>query len=103
MKPQTPDQAAARFCPFTFGDQRGASTCLAGRCMAWRIVHERVEREDHSGARDVMNKHALDTRRHVSRKGPQGSSGILILEEVGVCARLNPSPAWAGYDAQDSH
>lgn len=42
MKPQTQDQAAARICPFTFGDARGASKCMAGFCMAWRVVHPAV-------------------------------------------------------------
>lgn len=92
MKPQTPDKAASRYCPFTFSDQRAASTCLAGRCMAWHIVHEKVQREDHSGARDVINDYGLQTNRIPRREGGPMSSGFWILDEVGICLRLTQAP-----------
>ena len=33
----TVNEAVKRFCPFTFGGGSGASKCLAGLCMAWRV------------------------------------------------------------------
>lgn len=88
MKPQTKAQAEKRVCPFTFGGRQPADMCSTTACMAWETVHEEIRREDHSGAGYVMNDHALKTGRHVRREGPQGSLGFLILDEVGVCARL---------------
>jgi hypothetical protein len=93
MKPQTQDEAASRFCPFTFGDQRGASTCLAGRCMAWRVVHAQHRREDHSGAREHLMEQGVKTGRTARREGGPMSSGFWVLDEVGVCARLDQTSA----------
>lgn len=90
MKPVTPNEAAGKLCPFTFNGHRAADKCVAGMCMAWRVVHPRDEREDHSGAGQFMASEGVRTKRLVRREGPQGSMGRLVLDEVGVCARLEP-------------
>lgn len=93
MKPVTPNQAASRFCPFTFGDERGASKCLAGLCMAWRVVHVEHRREDHSGAREHLMSEGVKTGRSARREGGPMSSGFWVLDEAGVCARLDQPTA----------
>lgn len=88
MKPLTHNDAAVRVCPFTLNGAQGWNYCVVDNCMAWTIVHEEVRREDHSGARDVVTKYALETKRIMRREGGPGSSGFLVLDAVGVCARL---------------
>lgn len=75
-------------CPFQPG---GFLACRGKECMAWRVVNNRIEREDHSGAKVLMYAQAANRHQIVKRTGPPGSLGILILEEQGVCARLYPS------------
>lgn len=89
MKPITADEAAKRFCPYTFNGHRPADKCIAGLCMAWRVVHERASREDHSGGRDHMVSEGSKTRRIPRREGGPMSSGLWVLDAVGVCARLD--------------
>lgn len=88
MKPITPANAMSRFCPFTFGEKGGASTCVSGRCMAWKVVHPEWRREDHSGAREMMLSEGVKTGRIARREGGPMSSGFWVLDEVGVCQRL---------------
>lgn len=87
-RPVLVSEAKKRFCPFLLAAPDGPQFCAVGKCMAWRVVHDRIEREDHSGARNVLNDYALATGRHVRREGPPGSMGRLILDEAGLCMRL---------------
>lgn len=61
--------------------------CITKDCMHWVVDHPRCEREDHSGALEMMNNFAYDTKRIVKREGPHGCMGILYLEETGHCGR----------------
>lgn len=88
MKPATEKEVLSRYCPFTFGVQGGASKCIAGLCMAWRVVHCAHRREDHSGAREMLMNEGQKTGRLARREGGPMSSGFWVLDEVGVCARL---------------
>ena len=62
--------------------------CTEKKCRAWGIIHPRIEREDHSGSALVMAKEAMERGQNVKRERPIGSTGILILEEVGDCRIL---------------
>lgn len=88
MKPQTTQEACKRFCPFTFDGGSGASTCVTNHCMAWRVVHPEVRREDHSGNRERVVQWGQETTRVPRREGGPMSSGLWVLDEVGVCSRL---------------
>ena len=90
MKPKTCEDAAQCYCPFTFEGEQ-AQYCRVAMCMAWRVVHPKESREDHSGGRDIINDRALKTGRIMRREGPPMSGGKWILDEVGVCARLEPA------------
>ena len=88
MSPVTPANAMNRLCPFSFGEKGGASTCVAGRCMAWNVVHPEWKREDHSGAREHLMSEGVKTGRVARREGGPMSSGFWVLDEVGTCQRL---------------
>lgn len=85
MKPITVEQAQSKLCPFKFGQNVSSLRCIANQCMAWNVVHEKVERENHSNASNIMIEHAMKTGRVMKYSGPQGSQGKLYLEEVGTC------------------
>lgn len=93
MKPLTKDDAQTRLCPFTFGGALGADRCCTHGCMAWRVVHEAVRRENHSGAYGHLADLAVKSGRLVRREGPNNSTGFVVLDEVGVCARLEDKAA----------
>lgn len=65
--------------------QGEASRCIGSACMAWRELHPRETREDHSGAGAFMAKIACDIRRTVRREGGPGSLGHLIIDATGFC------------------
>jgi hypothetical protein len=84
MKLMTEPEAKEKICPdlVTF-------KCMLGRCMAWNIVENRVEREDHSGAKQLMYE---ELRRRsigaeVKRSGPDGCQGIYYIEARGYCSK----------------
>lgn len=79
------EKARLKWCAFTAERNK---FCQGNDCMAWQVLHPRVEREDHSGANQMMLQEAVKTQRTLKREGPPGSMGYLILEEVGVCGRL---------------
>lgn len=88
MKPLKNEDAVRRLCPFTFHKPDGPDRCCTNGCMAWSVVHEAVKRENHSGAYDALLNIAVKTQRLVRREGPNNSTGFVILDEVGVCLRL---------------
>lgn len=95
----TEDEAKKKWCPFVRaqnfqpdGSQNpavnrpeGNFDCIGSSCMAWRELHPRETREDHSGAPAFMAERAVKTGRIVRREGPSGSYGKLILDAVGFC------------------
>lgn len=97
----TEEQAKTKWCPFArvpFGNRtvngnRGfdghpdesKALCIGSACMAWRELHPRQTREDHSGASIDMASIASKTNRIVRREGPHGSYGRLVLDAVGYC------------------
>ena len=87
MKPMTEEEAVKKWCPFTMSNEN-PNKCKGHRCMAWKVVHEAIEREHHSGARDMILKLAVESNRIMKRTGPAGSYGKLQLDEVGVCGML---------------
>lgn len=93
MRPITLNQARDRQCPFTFGGQYPATRCLADSCMAWRTIHGATSCEDHSGGRDMIVDHAMKTGRIARREGGPMSSGRWVVDEVGMCARLEAQAA----------
>lgn len=84
----TKEKAQHKICPFTLGGQYPALLCQVDVCMAWRVVHPKVTREDHSGGGDAISAEGYRTRRIARREGPKGSLGLWVLDEVGECARL---------------
>ena len=99
MKPLTIEEARDRLCPFEVGQRSANGRCVAHACMAWRIVHARLERENHSDNATAVARWAVESGRSIRRNGRPGSMGILILDEVGVCARIDPGTANAGQPA----
>ncbi len=90
MKKVTVAESTKITCPFI--QKHGeAIQCINEKCFAWEVVDERIEREDHSGAREMMYKIRLERKQEITRKGPPGSCGYLILEERGTCVRLFPT------------
>lgn len=90
----TEEEAKQKWCPFARDAESNAAgytttnttaKCIGSECMAWREKHPRMQREDHSGARDVMIAEAVKTGRTMQRNGPAGSLGILYLDAVGYC------------------
>jgi len=86
----TNDEASQKLCPYAFDiDGSSMETCAPNTCMAWIVANQRVEREDHSGARDVMQKIAATRNgQEIKREGPPGSLGRVYLESQGFCLRL---------------
>ena len=64
--------------------------CIGKKCMAWLVTDTRIEREDHSGAKETMFDIGCRRGQEVKRKGPPGSLGIFYLEERGTCVKLYP-------------
>lgn len=87
MRKLTEEQAARIVCPFTL-EKDIPHNCYCRDCFAWTKTDNRVEREDHSGGKEMMYKQAFDRDQELKREGPPGSLGIWVLEERGTCARL---------------
>lgn len=85
----TEAEAKARWCPYTLGRAQPPSLCVAKSCMAWRTVHPKAVREDHSNGDAAISAEAYRTRRVARREGPKGSLGLWVLDETGECARLS--------------
>lgn len=62
--------------------------CFGKSCFAWTKTDNRIEREDHSGGKEMMHKQAFDREQELKREGPAGSLGVWVLEERGTCSRL---------------
>ena len=72
----------------TIADQKGLEElqfCIEDKCAHWRQLHSRVEREDHSGGKEMIFKHGVETNRVPRREGPGGSTGYWILDASGYC------------------
>lgn len=87
MRKLTNDQALKVTCPFTL-NKENPEKCLGQTCFAWTKTDSRIEREDHSGGKEMMYKTAFDREQEVKREGPPGSLGRWVLEERGTCNRI---------------
>lgn len=87
MRKLTEEQAAKIVCPFTLGSDK-LQKCFGKSCFAWTKIDNRIEREDHSGGKEMMHKQAFDREQELKREGPAGSLGVWVLEERGTCGRL---------------
>ena len=86
MKPITCSEAFSRMCPF----MQDGMKCRGTQCMAFQEVHPRIEREDHSGGKEMIWEQASKRGyQKVQREGPPGSTGFFYLEALHVCERLN--------------
>jgi len=88
MKKITGTEARDIICPFKFGTDW--IYCDGLRCMAFKIIDRKYEREDHSGAREFLNriKHEENRQEQKIIEEWQGGQKYLLLEERGYCARL---------------
>lgn len=59
--------------------------CIKSECALWRELHPTVEREDHSGGREMIFKVGRETTRTPYREGPGGSTGYWKLDASGYC------------------
>ena len=94
MRKLTEEEAKNTRCPFkttTESRETYFEPCDGKRCMAWTKTDNRIEREDHSGGREMMYKSAFDRGQELKREGPPGSLGVWVLEELGTCVRLFPT------------
>lgn len=68
----------------------GRKNCIGSHCFSWLEINPRIEREDHSGGKQMMQ--AASSKRgfqKIKRTGPVGSLGILILEAQGTCGEIH--------------
>lgn len=83
----TAEEASQKLCPFVLDSNM--ETCAPNTCMAWIEANKRYEREDHSGAREMMQKVSRNRNcQEIKREGPPGSTGTLFLEAQGFCLKL---------------
>ena len=59
--------------------------CIEDECCHWHELHPAITREDHSGAKEMIFKHGLETNRTPYRTGPGGSCGFWNLDASGCC------------------
>lgn len=85
MKPIEHEEAVKKACPFAKRER-----CLGEKCAAWKEINPRIEREDHSGGKDMMvQQRGKRGFQEIKREGPPGSLGVLILESQGVCELID--------------
>jgi len=86
MKLFTEYDARQRLCPWMF---EMVQTCACKGCMAWVEVYPKVERENHSGAKEMMLREGILKRggQQIRFEGPDNSSGYIILDALGFCGR----------------
>ena len=87
MKSITVEVASKLMCPETISSGN-VTACATNKCMAWEIVIPAMEREDHSGAHEMMRNLEQYQFQPLLRKGPPGSNGKLYFEEMGICNKL---------------
>jgi len=81
MKPITHKEAVKKECPINNFEH-----CIGEKCMAWKEINPRIEREDHSGGREMIaEQRSKRGYQEIKREGPPGSTGVLILESQGIC------------------
>jgi hypothetical protein len=80
----TIDEAKIKSCPF----KKDFDYCNPSNCMAWKEIQSRIEREDHSESRLILNNEAIKRRTYVKRSGGPGCSGIIYIEARGYCRRI---------------
>jgi len=84
----TEEEASKRGCPYILNKQGYPKKCNP-ECMSWIMPRKRIEREDHSGAREIIQNEARERGyQKIKREGPHGCNGFLILEAQGFCLRL---------------
>ena len=92
MRKLTEEEAIKLSCPKSFDNKiyEHGFKCKASKCFAWYEVDSRIEREDHSGSKEMMYNEGVERRQKVKREGPSGCTGILILEARGTCGLIYP-------------
>lgn len=84
----TKEEASKTLCPYSHDGNGMMRTCDTNQCQSWLTYHPEVEREDHSGAKEMIHKIGMETQRRPVRQGPPGSTGYWKLEATGFCQRL---------------
>ena len=88
MIPITHKEAIEKYCPFIVIKEKNIK-CLGHNCIAWKEINPRIEREDHSGGKQMIyEQRSRRNMQEIKRSGPIGSTGIFILDAQGVCLRL---------------
>lgn len=59
--------------------------CIKSECAHWQKLHSAIEREDHSGGKELIFEEAVRTNRTPYREGPGGSTGYWKLDASGYC------------------
>lgn len=75
------EEAKQRQCPHV----HDLGTCIGSACMGWVQTQRRIERENHSGGSAMMQSLGVKRGQRVKREGPNGCTGILVLEARGYC------------------
>ncbi|MFW6046303.1 MAG: hypothetical protein ACOCP4_00670 [Candidatus Woesearchaeota archaeon] len=89
MKPITHEEARNKICPFSLKSDN-VEYCFGTECMCWKEINPRIEREDHSGGKEMMlQKRNERGFQEIKREGPHNSLGVLILEAQGVCELID--------------
>jgi len=84
----TEEEASKKGCPYILNKQGYPKKCNP-ECMSWITARKEISREDHSGAREVIQNEARERGyQKIKREGPHGCNGFLILEAQGFCLRL---------------
>lgn len=84
----TEGEASTRRCPYIL-NKAGYSKYCNPECMSWIVARKEITREDHSGAKEVIQNEARERGyQKIIRRGPHGCSGLLVLEAQGFCMRL---------------
>jgi len=85
----TEKEASEKKCPYQIDKFGYPRKCSSDKCMSWITARKEISREDHSGAREVIQTEARERGyQKIKREGPHGCNGFLILEAQGFCLRL---------------
>ena len=88
MKSMTINEAKMKICFLTINSPTFIR-CRGDECIAWTKTHDRIEREDHSGASEMMYKLRSERNwQEIKRSGPRGCMGIYYFEEMGRCSLI---------------
>ena len=81
----TEEKARNLLCPQLGSVSDCSNTCEGSRCMHWRWMYKKEQREDHSGGKEMIFQRGFETHRMSRREGPGGSTDTWILDAVGYC------------------